>query len=287
MHHHHLHQEGEKKTLALNRRRRLLSLLHRKPTRISPVDPFHRLSSVVPQPNATTVKFAGRRCRRRLSSRSSRASRMPPVTVADPNNRVKTDPLCIATRPERPAASRPLHTAPAYKLRRVHPQAASTCESRRVHPQAAPLRIRASAFLREPIPSRADVCLQTEPIPAFPAESSNPFDPPSLFSVLCTYFGLKRCNLDLGTSLLGKRIFLLLKLVEQISRYDSSDSTGSSQPDCLSVSSGFATDQYVLGAPSGHQRPDSVSMGAHVARVRERASRGRGKGKGKLAGDQK
>ncbi|TYK17934.1 hypothetical protein E5676_scaffold306G002310 [Cucumis melo var. makuwa] len=47
---------------------------------------------------------------------------------------------------------------------------------------------------------------------------------------------------------------------------------GSSQPDCLSVSSGFATDQYVLGAPSGRRRPDSVSTGAHVARVRERAS---------------
>ncbi|KAA0025822.1 hypothetical protein E6C27_scaffold34G00770 [Cucumis melo var. makuwa] len=70
-------------------------------------------------------------------------------------------------------------------------------------------------------------------------------------------------------------------------RYDSSDSTGSSQPDCLSVSSGFATDQYVLSAPSGHRRPDSVPTGAHVARVQERASRGRGKGKGKLASDQK
>ncbi|KAA0054158.1 hypothetical protein E6C27_scaffold131G00830 [Cucumis melo var. makuwa] len=70
-------------------------------------------------------------------------------------------------------------------------------------------------------------------------------------------------------------------------RYESSDSTGSLQPDCLSVSSGFATDQYVLGVPSGHRRPDSIPTEAHVARVRERASRGRGKGKGKLAGHQK
>ncbi|KAA0035810.1 hypothetical protein E6C27_scaffold403G001000 [Cucumis melo var. makuwa] len=45
-------------------------------------------------------------------------------------------------------------------------------------------------------------------------------------------------------------------------RYDSSDSTGSSQPDCLSVSSGYATDKFVLG-------------------------RSRGKGKGKLASDLK
>ncbi|TYK15336.1 hypothetical protein E5676_scaffold1706G00480 [Cucumis melo var. makuwa] len=31
-------------------------------------------------------------------------------------------------------------------------------------------------------------------------------------------------------------------------------------------------DQYVLSAPSGRRRPDSVPTGAHVARVRERAS---------------
>ncbi|KAA0060555.1 hypothetical protein E5676_scaffold420G00740 [Cucumis melo var. makuwa] len=45
---------------------------------------------------------------------------------------------------------------------------------------------------------------------------------------------------------------------------------GSSQPDCLSVSSGYATDQFVLGVPLGHRRPDFVPKGAHVARVRER-----------------
>ncbi|KAA0054609.1 gag-pol polyprotein [Cucumis melo var. makuwa] len=55
-------------------------------------------------------------------------------------------------------------------------------------------------------------------------------------------------------------------------RYDSSDSTRSSQPDCLSVSSGYATDQFVLGVPLGHRRPDFVPMGVHVARVWERAN---------------
>ena len=55
-------------------------------------------------------------------------------------------------------------------------------------------------------------------------------------------------------------------------RYGSSDLTGSSQPDYLNVSFGFAIDQYVLDAPSGHRRLDSVPTGAHVARVRERAS---------------
>nr|ADN33999.1 hypothetical protein [Cucumis melo subsp. melo] len=94
-------------------------------------------------------------------------------------------------------------------------------------------------------------------ISTFPAEPPNPFDPPSLFPVLCTYFGLH--------SPTGPPVW-------HGYRYDSSDSTESSQPDCLSVSSGFATDQYVLGAPSEHRRPDSVPMGVHVARVRKRAS---------------
>ncbi|KAA0038060.1 hypothetical protein E5676_scaffold237G001300 [Cucumis melo var. makuwa] len=64
---------------------------------------------------------------------------------------------------------------------------------------------------------------------------------------------------------------------------------------CLSVSPGFATDQYDLGAPSGRRRPDFVPTGAHVARVRERASSvvplfrtlmgSEGKSRGKLASD--
>ncbi|KAA0048481.1 hypothetical protein E5676_scaffold600G00830 [Cucumis melo var. makuwa] len=56
--------------------------------------------------------------------------------------------------------------------------------------------------------------------------------------------------------LLEKRVFLLLELVEQIS----------------SVSSVYTTDQFVLGVPLGHRRPDFVPTGAHVAHVRERAS---------------
>ncbi|KAA0046153.1 hypothetical protein E6C27_scaffold157G00960 [Cucumis melo var. makuwa] len=43
-------------------------------------------------------------------------------------------------------------------------------------------------------------------------------------------------------------VTLRLGLVEQMSRHDSSDSTDRSQPDYLSVSSGYATDQFVLGA---------------------------------------
>ncbi|KAA0043073.1 hypothetical protein E5676_scaffold267G00360 [Cucumis melo var. makuwa] len=93
----------------------------------------------------------------------------------------------------------------------------------------------------------------------------------------------------IGEFLLSAREYLCLT---KISRYDPSDSTGSSQLDCLSVSSEFATDQYVLGAPSGRRRPDSVPTGAHVASVWERASYWvpfqdsngkRGKGRGKLA----
>ncbi|KAA0042441.1 hypothetical protein E5676_scaffold121G001240 [Cucumis melo var. makuwa] len=52
-------------------------------------------------------------------------------------------------------------------------------------------------------------------------------------------------------------------------------------PACLGTSSGYATDQFVLDVPLGHQRLDFVPTGSYVA------GRGRGKGKGKLASDQK
>ncbi|KAA0053182.1 hypothetical protein E6C27_scaffold1192G00030 [Cucumis melo var. makuwa] len=194
---------------------------------------------------------------------------------------------CAASAPLAPASIRTC--AASAPLAEPHPSAPSRTRT-------APAPKPSHAFC----PSRADACLQAEPIPAFPAEPPNPFEPPSLFPVLCTYFGLKRCNLDLGTSLLGKRIFLAVRTrranlqpirvipawvsfgittylglrsptrspVWHGYRYDSSDSMGSSQPDCFSISSGFATDQYVLGAPSGHRRPDSVSMEAHVTRAR-------------------
>ncbi|KAA0035811.1 hypothetical protein E6C27_scaffold403G001010 [Cucumis melo var. makuwa] len=55
-------------------------------------------------------------------------------------------------------------------------------------------------------------------------------------------------------------------------RYDLSDSTGSSEPDCLRVFFGYATDQFVQGAQSGHRRLDFVPTRAHVARVRKRAN---------------
>ncbi|TYK00242.1 hypothetical protein E5676_scaffold2199G00020 [Cucumis melo var. makuwa] len=45
-----------------------------------------------------------------------------------------------------------------------------------------------------------------------------------------------------------------------------------SQPDCLSVSSGYTTDQFVLGVPLGSLKTSYVPLGSHVARVWERAS---------------
>ncbi|KAA0067943.1 hypothetical protein E6C27_scaffold138G001180 [Cucumis melo var. makuwa] len=45
-----------------------------------------------------------------------------------------------------------------------------------------------------------------------------------------------------------------------------------SQPDCLSVSFGYATYQFVLGVPLGLRRPDFIPTGSHVARVRKRAN---------------
>ncbi|TYJ97665.1 hypothetical protein E5676_scaffold37G00330 [Cucumis melo var. makuwa] len=96
------------------------------------------------------------------------------------------------------------------------------------------------------------------------SRADSPVFEPSACSGPCTYFGPPRCNHDLGTPRLGKRVFLLLGLVEQISR-------------CMLaypirviptwVSFGITT---YLGLC--HRRPDFVPTGSHVARVRERAS---------------
>ncbi|KAA0039477.1 hypothetical protein E5676_scaffold892G00040 [Cucumis melo var. makuwa] len=67
-------------------------------------------------------------------------------------------------------------------------------------------------------------------------------------------------NFDLRTSLLGKRDLAVRTRCANL------------HPDCLSVSSGYATYQLVLGVPLGHRRLDFVSTRSHVARVRERAS---------------
>ncbi|KAA0049569.1 hypothetical protein E5676_scaffold94G00370 [Cucumis melo var. makuwa] len=171
-------------------------------------------------------------------------------------------------------------TRPASRLR-VEPHVRHACIASRV---ARPRELRAPmssrAFCRKPsrflLSSRADSLV---------------FEPSACSGPLYLFW----------TPRLGNRIFLLLGLVEQISRvvpawvsfeittylglhspmgppvwhgyrYDSSDSTGSSKPDLSSVSFGYATDQFVLGVPSKHRRLDFVPTGAHVARVRERAS---------------
>ncbi|TYK15296.1 hypothetical protein E5676_scaffold1706G00020 [Cucumis melo var. makuwa] len=45
-----------------------------------------------------------------------------------------------------------------------------------------------------------------------------------------------------------------------------------SQPDCLSVSFKYTTDQFVLGVPLGSPKTSYVPSGSHVARVRKCAS---------------
>ncbi|TYK30018.1 hypothetical protein E5676_scaffold587G00230 [Cucumis melo var. makuwa] len=63
-----------------------------------------------------------------------------------------------------------------------------------------------------------------------------------------------------------------------------------SQPDCLSVSSGYTTDQFVLGVPLGSPKTSYCSSGitcCTCSRTCQFLGRGRGKGKGKLVCDQK
>ncbi|KAA0051575.1 hypothetical protein E6C27_scaffold174G001140 [Cucumis melo var. makuwa] len=111
--------------------------------------------------------------------------------------------------------------------------------------------------------------------------------------------GLICCNLDLGTSPLGKRDFAVrTRLGKSLVRRDRQSGIDidmirvirrdRSQLDCLSVSSGYTTDQFVLGVPLGSPKTSYVPPGSHVARVRNVLVLGdRGKGKGKLASDQK
>ncbi|KAA0043077.1 hypothetical protein E5676_scaffold267G00310 [Cucumis melo var. makuwa] len=63
-----------------------------------------------------------------------------------------------------------------------------------------------------------------------------------------------------------------------------------SQPDCLSVSSGYATDQFVLSVPLGSLKTRLCSYGITCCTCLgtcQFLGRGRGKGKGKLASEQK
>ncbi|KAA0032710.1 aluminum-activated malate transporter 9 [Cucumis melo var. makuwa] len=67
------------------------------------------------------------------------------------------------------------------------------------------------------------------------------------------------------------------------------------QPDCLSVSSGYTTNQFVLGVPLGSPKTSYVPPGSHVARFGNVPVLGyhfcmilmgsKGKGRGKLASD--
>ncbi|KAA0039094.1 hypothetical protein E5676_scaffold2047G00140 [Cucumis melo var. makuwa] len=67
-----------------------------------------------------------------------------------------------------------------------------------------------------------------------------------------------------------------------------SDSMGHSQPDCLSVSFGYTTDQLIPGVPLGHRRLD-MFLRDHRLHVfgNVPVQGGRGKRKGKLATDKK
>ncbi|KAA0045125.1 hypothetical protein E6C27_scaffold30G001240 [Cucumis melo var. makuwa] len=141
------------------------------------------------------------------------------------------------------------------------------------------------------------------------------------WSVRSLQQGLKRCNLDLGTSLLGKHTFLAVRtrranlqpirvvpawvsfgITTYLGLRSSTGRQSSIDIDMIQVirrdprspivlvSSGFTTDQYVLGAPLGHRRPDFRSYGSACCMCSgmcQLLGRGRGKGNGKLASDQK
>uniref|UniRef100_A0A9I9E6Q6 Uncharacterized protein n=1 Tax=Cucumis melo TaxID=3656 RepID=A0A9I9E6Q6_CUCME len=146
----------------------------------------------------------------------------------------------------------------------------------RVHPQAASrtLASRARAHTRPRPSSRADS--QSSRVSLLPSSRVDPYsssraakpllEPPSLFRNILDQLTLERWISSIRAQALQPRPRLIGVVLASVSfgittylglrsptgppvwhgyRYDSIDSTGSSQPDCLSVSSGFGTDQYV------------------------------------------
>ncbi|KAA0060251.1 hypothetical protein E5676_scaffold639G00110 [Cucumis melo var. makuwa] len=241
---------------------------------------------------------------RRPTRAGSRADTPPPSVVLQPNaaivklRRSPRSPSPIP--PTAPSESFVGPTPPAARIWKPVHHASFTRES---DPTASPLQPEQPASASSRTHSacvRAEQCCASvgaEPhrISFLPAEPPNPFEPPSFFQSFAPIlehlgpvdfealdFFSKGSSVATQESYLHGCPSVITTYLELCSptgpsvwheyRYDSSDLMGSSQPDCLSVSSGFATDQYVLGAPLGHRRPDSVPTGAHVARVRERAS---------------
>ncbi|TYK11093.1 hypothetical protein E5676_scaffold73G00850 [Cucumis melo var. makuwa] len=86
-----------------------------------------------------------------------------------------------------------------------------------------------------------------------------------------------------STSLLGKRDFTVrIRVSKSLVRRDRQSGIDidmirvirrdRSQPDCLSVSSRYTTDQFILGVPLGSLKTSYVPSRSHVVRVREHAS---------------
>ncbi|KAA0054087.1 pol protein [Cucumis melo var. makuwa] len=177
-------------------------------------------------------------CRVAEQQESTIVSRAPLAVEAEhtfrPSHEAEAGPT-FWPMPEPEADPRPLarpHTAPRPRTLAPSHKSSSRapiprCEPRLSAPRAAPI---CAVSRADPQPSsRAGSC-----------SSSRAVKPSWLFST--QFLGLKHCNLDLVTSLLGKHT-------------------------CLVVRTRQVNLQDVLGAPPGHRRPDFVPTGAHVARV--------------------
>ncbi|KAA0040399.1 hypothetical protein E6C27_scaffold35G00130 [Cucumis melo var. makuwa] len=217
-------------------------------TRVSPADFFRQLP---PRNQSSPVARSTHLRTPRVGHRTREAQYRRTFVTRATQSYPTTSPLCVnPSDPHPPASSR---TCAAFApLAEPHPSASSRT---RAVPTFVPSRVASSAFKTSRLQpsSRVNFCLSIRADSCFLAEPICLSLSRQPSPVLCTYFG----SLD--------------------------------QLNCTvkDFSSNPTTNQYVLGALSGHRRPDSVPTGAHVARVWERASRGRGKGKGKLARDQK
>ncbi|TYK29010.1 hypothetical protein E5676_scaffold120G001170 [Cucumis melo var. makuwa] len=215
---------------------------------------FFRQTPPIVKPRRSPLPPSHRRAHRLPQSSNLELNACRPATIVDPRTRPEQSGL--AFDPE-------LNHVPTFSSSR----------------EADPTR----ALLREPIASRANAYSVGE------SHARRAFQAALHAQAACR--AILHARAALGHHC-WESVTLRLGLVEQISRittylrlrsptgppvwhcyrHDSSDLTGSSQPDCLSISPGYATNQFLLGVPLGHRRPDFVPTGSHVAHVRECAS---------------
>ncbi|KAA0049633.1 histone H2B.3-like [Cucumis melo var. makuwa] len=195
-------------------------------------------------------------CRRTNPSRPRRGCRLPKHSVSR---------RCKFSRSYSHAAA---YQAPSVKVREAKPRPSSQPE---LHAHPTITAIPAPALHQSSRPARMSRLPEPSYARELPVRAAFCLGPFSLVLDSLDQVILERgispvkglfapTSTSGKTSLLGKRDFTVRI---RFSKF---------QPDCLSVSSGYTTNQFVLGVPLGPPKTSYVPLRSHVARFRERAN---------------